>query len=349
MGMKLNAATGINGDNGSIGVVLKNRGNFVLLLLVTFFLCLALAGCDRGPVAPATPPNVVINGQVFIVTKGGENFKLGLVKVFISDKSSVEEDVKKFGQMMTEDLAKAKAGIDAETPGYLAAKDKYNQAKASYDNADQALQKALSGRRSMLYGSNTVDGVDPSEASRIIKLDRALVAEGLKTESLYNDAVAKNKSLRSLLSYQHIYLKNAHTFITVYSSGESIKTDADGKFSLSVPAGNNYVIMASASRSVGDNNEEYNWIVDVDATKADHSLTVLLSNDNLVDSVPGLLLTTKPSDSSELAELPFDYFTTKPTSYIFKNKTGDNIVPDDAQTGGVSDASAVSPSSDATK
>ena len=107
--------------------------------------------------------------------------------------------------------------------------------------------------------------------------------------------------------------------------------------------------MASASRSVGDSTEEYNWIVDVDATKADQALTVFLSNDNLVDSVPGLLLTTKLSDFSKLAELPFDYFTTKPTSYIFENKAGDTIVPEDAQTRGVSDASAVSPSSEGTK
>ncbi len=347
--MKLNAGAGIKGDHRTNGLVLKNSRNFALPLLVAFFLCLALAGCDRVPVAPAAPPNVVINGQVFIVTKGGENFKLGLVKIFIRDKNSVEEDVKKYGENLNSKLAKGKASIDAEMPGYLAAKGQYDEAKIAYDTANQALQKALSDHGVMLFDSNRVDGVDPSEASRILKLDRALVAAGIKVEPLYNDAVSKNKSIQDLLSYQRIYLKNADTFISVYFSREAAKTDADGKFTLSVPAGNNYVIAASASRSVGDKTEEYNWIVDVDATKAVQSLTVLLSNDNLVDSVPGLALNTKSVDFSELAELPSEYFITKPASYIFKSKTGDTIGPDATQTGGVNDASTVSPLPDGKK
>jgi len=46
------------------------------------FLCIAFAGC--------TPQQEKIDGSVFIVTQGGENFKLGLVTVSLLDRQHVE-------------------------------------------------------------------------------------------------------------------------------------------------------------------------------------------------------------------------------------------------------------------
>ena len=344
--MKWKAVAGITGDDHSIGRVLKYSCNSVVALLAACFLCLALVGCDREPVAaaPATPPNVMINGQVFIVTKGGANFKLGLVNVSIKDSESVEADKKTFAEFVNSELEKAKKSIDAEMPGYLAAKARSDKAESEYDNAKQALQKALEDHGVSPYSdSDTVRGVDSSEAARIVSLDKAMVAAGIKVESFYKDAISRSESLTKSLSNQRYWVdKGASSFISYFIGLKYTKTDADGKFSFSVPAGSNYVIMASASRSVGDQTERYDWIVQVNAAEATQGSPVLLGNDNLVDRVPGLQLDTNLVVPGELANLPLKSFRTKPTSYIFKSKTGEDVAPAATQTGGDSNAGTVS-------
>lgn len=59
------------------------------------------------------------------------------------------------------------------------------------------------------------------------------------------------------------------------------KTDADGKFNLSLPQGK-YVIAAESSRDVVGRVENYYWLVWVDATSPNNS--VILSNDNLFET-----------------------------------------------------------------
>jgi hypothetical protein len=51
-------------------------------LSIGLFLLIAFAGCS--------PQEEKINGSIFIVTKGGENFKLGLVTVSIFDRQQIE-------------------------------------------------------------------------------------------------------------------------------------------------------------------------------------------------------------------------------------------------------------------
>ena len=59
------------------------------------------------------------------------------------------------------------------------------------------------------------------------------------------------------------------------------KTDADGKFTLTLPPGK-YVFAATASRSVSKDTEQYAWLVKVDASNPVHGL--LLSNDNQAET-----------------------------------------------------------------
>lgn len=58
------------------------------------------------------------------------------------------------------------------------------------------------------------------------------------------------------------------------------KSDADGKFSLSLPKGK-YVIFAKSSRKVGDSSETYYWLVKIDESTPSN---LMLSNDNLLES-----------------------------------------------------------------
>ena len=58
------------------------------------------------------------------------------------------------------------------------------------------------------------------------------------------------------------------------------KSDADGNFDLTVPAGA-YVLVATGKRLAGSSTELYEWMVRIDAAKP---LKVMLSNDNMNDA-----------------------------------------------------------------
>ncbi|HEY8560210.1 MAG TPA: hypothetical protein VIL74_07525 [Pyrinomonadaceae bacterium] len=58
----------------------------------------------------------------------------------------------------------------------------------------------------------------------------------------------------------------------------SVKTDADGKFSIKIPRGE-YIIQAASSRKIFDDTEFYKWNLPVKLTEAKHQ--IFLSNDNL--------------------------------------------------------------------
>lgn len=59
------------------------------------------------------------------------------------------------------------------------------------------------------------------------------------------------------------------------------KTDADGKFALTLPSGK-YVITANSSREVFGSTETYHWLVTVDTSNINQPL--VLSNDNFLET-----------------------------------------------------------------
>jgi hypothetical protein len=77
----------------------------------------------------------------------------------------------------------------------------------------------------------------------------------------------------------------ARLFFTIGfpDSAATTKTDADGRFSLTVPRGLKVVLAAAAQRQVGGNREAFHWLVKPDAARTDGG-EILLSNDNVVSS-----------------------------------------------------------------
>jgi hypothetical protein len=57
------------------------KTNWLILGILASLLVFAVAGCK--------PKETTLSGQVFIVTKGAENFKLGDVVIFLIEKSQV--------------------------------------------------------------------------------------------------------------------------------------------------------------------------------------------------------------------------------------------------------------------
>ncbi len=83
--------------------------------------------------------NVPVSGQVFIVTKGGENFKLGLVHVAIAEDSAFESFKKSLADDINKKLAGNKATIDAALPDYNAAKAKIRRCTSRLPERQQRL------------------------------------------------------------------------------------------------------------------------------------------------------------------------------------------------------------------
>jgi hypothetical protein len=67
------------------------------------------------------------------------------------------------------------------------------------------------------------------------------------------------------------------------------KTDADGKFSLSLKKGTRYAIRAVASRAVFDRTENYEWLILLTPNADGARLT--LANDNLMETTEGIKAT----------------------------------------------------------
>jgi hypothetical protein len=190
--------------------------------LNTFFFCFVtftlsyLIGCS--------PSDIDVSGDVFIVTKGGENIKLGLVEVNVFPDSVFKSFLKNKLQAAKSDLLQ-------------------------YKPLKEKLRKELDGTQ-----------ISNWEKYKLIFH---------KWAELKDELIDK-------------YINGGFLMTDLPTSLVKTKTDADGKFIIKLKP-DNYAIVASASRIVGDKTEKYYWIIwfTVDSKKQNR---IMLSNDNLYDS-----------------------------------------------------------------
>jgi hypothetical protein len=92
---------------------------------------------------------------------------------------------------------------------------------------------------------------------------RHAVAEVQKTARLWNSGVLYFASLPPAVS--------------------SVKTDADGKFSISLDRKATFALAAIATRTIGDKIENYYWLIAI-SLNGQQNKRIFLSNDNLATS-----------------------------------------------------------------
>lgn len=98
------------------------------------------------------------------------------------------------------------------------------------------------------------------------------------TQAEYKKATADQKKAEELILAGSRIEDGASYFDKLPTSIVARKTDADGKFSMSLPVGK-YVLAASGDRLLsGTQSEHYYWLVSVDTSTSNR--TILLSNDN---------------------------------------------------------------------
>ncbi len=223
-----------------------------------------LAGCMffTLPIASAAPSKskvkalveVTVSGQIFIVTKGRDNIKLALVHVAAIPENKMLEHIKK----------KHDYGIEQQnqlTPELEAAKREADAAKA---DAKSAHDIWWADRKRSNFRDNRIND------ALFEKLQSTKKSAEEKEPALY-----KLKSEYAIFNSIEFYTQDIPTPVSVS------KTDADGKFELTVPSGK-YVIVAITKRAVSRYDEQYYWLVRIDASSPVKSL--MLSNDNQVET-----------------------------------------------------------------
>jgi hypothetical protein len=224
--------------------------------IITGTLIAVLAGCS--------PREEKVDGSIFIVTKGGENFKLGLVTVSVFD----EQQITPYLAKPTVDLEKHLAELKAKVAKLNEEKEnliqKYNIADKKSDAPFQKYLEAASG----------------DEGNRL----REVYMKAKSVTDSYGKLIAENKQkldseVRQLQNWANeepqVYFKNLPTPFAFS------KTDADGKFSLVIPQKAQFILLAQAQRQVSDETERYYWLVRVHPD-GKSEMQIMLSNDNLI-------------------------------------------------------------------
>jgi len=187
-----------------------------------------------------------LTGEVFIVTKGGQSIKLGLVEVGVFTDTVIVPFVQNKIKM-------AKVEVRRLEPTRESLEKQCNQLKKE---RDYHYQRSLDNIFSDTYEQRYLRSQE--------RLDK------------------KSEEYRQIANEYLSYFKGSFYVSDLPRPIQSIKTNSDGKFSFRLRSGR-YALAGSANRKVGDSTEEYFWLIWVNIS--DDPLTkVMLSNDNLFET-----------------------------------------------------------------
>ena len=224
---------------------------------------LTLIGCGgHGSTSPV--PQSRLDGDVFIVTQGAENVKLGLVEVRILPYEETKNSI-----------AKTKAQAEREVANLRPRLDTARQALASAERRDKAAgaeYTATQNRATDAIGDDSFDALSQAADAAFNRMMAASEAVG-SAKSAIADLEKQARKLNSGALY----------FASLPPPAASVKTDADGKFSIPLDRKVIVVLAASATRRLLDKTEDYYWLVTV-SLNGQPSKRIFLSNDNLATS-----------------------------------------------------------------
>lgn len=203
----------------------------------------------------------VFYGQVFIVTQGSQNIKLGLVDVIALPKQKFKSHI---------ELKRARIELEKNKSNALL--EKYSQSvrmeNEVYESANDVFKKANNLLSDELISSG--EGYE-----EIIKSAFQEINKKSKDREVFDDEINK--------LYAELTLKDEKSYLEYFFDGLvsdiNSLTDADGAFSIELPAHGEFVVCAHATRKLYDATEEYFWVVSSDDFRR---AGVFLSNNNLM-------------------------------------------------------------------
>lgn len=210
-----------------------------------------------------------LSGEVFIVTQGGQNVKLGLVEV----RAIPEADVKAF-------IEKKKKSPDVDT---IIKRDRPQYEKAKLELAVLEKEK---------------DKAEQKKFDSLVELTRSIGSSSLFS---YNSKV-RDADLKYERDMFNLFMQASSNFYKTWKDYPqwatceyyfdglpngvvSAKTNADGKFTSKLKRGQKYALAAYGQRKIGDLTEKYYWLIWV-SLDGKGVKNIMLSNDNLMDVNP---------------------------------------------------------------
>jgi hypothetical protein len=190
-------------------------------------------------------PNGEVTGAVSIVTKGGRKYKLGSAAVH----AIPEEALKR----------------------HLESKTRQGELES------QKLQCDIDRLTAML-------GIAAAEEDRLWKILQPDKDNSRKADAwrfVYNKAKTVTQQIKNLQARRQNLTSGEYFFDGLPSGISTAKTDADGKFTLTIPCQGRYGVVARASRELLKGKETYFWFVWV-SLDGQPSKRLRLSNDNIM-------------------------------------------------------------------
>jgi hypothetical protein len=239
---------------------------------------LGLNGCKPRP-------NTTITGQVFIVTRGDQNIKLGLVEVDL------------IPQQQTYDFLKTKqtaveTEIAARENEFIASSNALKRVEANLADYEADNPSTTSKYKSMLdnYETNSNAGIRIALKYQLNEVDKNVGAvKSILEQKVADVQMRLDAATTSLTNYP-----DGDAYFSGFSPSiiQKTLTDADGKFSLAYSAGTNLALYAKADRLVGTRTEKYYWLINA-PTNAE-ATQVFLSNQNFINLDPDGYFKIKP-------------------------------------------------------
>lgn len=214
-------------------------------------------------------PQFELNGEMFIATKGGVSYKLGAVDVGIYPRAQIDAWIKERQKAQVAALAEINPAAREASRALEEAWRKYNECYAAYMAALKAPIPKVA------------DEIDPHfERQR-------------KSKAAMDDAEAEMKE-KKRIDEQHqemvkIALSGSLYFEGIPPAMKSVRTNSEGRFSIRLDRGQDYVIAARAQRVAGSSTERYYWMVPAPKADGDRA-EILLTNTNLSSAGGGSLI-----------------------------------------------------------
>lgn len=296
---------------------MKTKMAVALIIIVA---TLGLTGCK--------PKTTKISGQIFIVTRGGENFKLGDVQILLIDKSQVVDFLQKQSIIIQNELDSRKRVLADAEKDFKKAQTEFNAFLISghpATNADlleitKQLNEVLKQHKALERQWYSVDSQQSqataqgwsARADALLNQEQVILDQekqtGAEAESLMaklDSVVALHKAeetnkfetAKSNVAFSRNILVNSPTAEDYFASFQptivqQTLSDADGKFSFTYLHDKPLTIYAYAERTILNGTEKYYWLIDAPTNAKD--IQVFLSNDKLVYVDPDGYFKIKP-------------------------------------------------------
>ncbi len=298
---------------------------------MAFMVCAVLAGCALVAgllygIAGRKSHETALTGQIFIVTTGSENVKLGGVHVLLIEKQQVADFLRerqpaidaeiKIRQRAVEDTSAAVAA--AETNLIIAQSEYATWEKKQADDSTTAQNTELSTDDKMdlmreefewqqkianLKGQTPRQAMAAEIAEKKKEVDflDAAADHAEKTSALA--AAVKKAADEAIMAAVAAVTANSN-LVSYLASGDYMEglaaapifkktdTDADGRFSFTYRSGKAFTLYARSQRLVAKSTEHYCWLVD--APRNSETEHIILSNGNLTPVDPDGYFEHKP-------------------------------------------------------